>query len=251
MSLFDGKVALVTGAGSARGIGRGIALALARQGAALVVTDITEEGLQSVAGELQELSPTLGVVADIRQPSQIEAVMTKSIAQFGRLDIVINNAGIARPTPFFDITVEEYEMVMAVNLRGTFFTCQYAAQEMLKRGGGVIINLASVAGQQGGGLFGSSHYSASKAGIIGLTKALARELTPKGIRVNCIAPGMIDTSILDEMSSERKAELARTNLVGRPGQVEDVARAVLFLAAEENSYITGATLDLNGGVYLR
>ena len=251
MSLFNGKVALVTGAGSARGIGRGVALALARQGASLVVTDIAEDDLQKVVTELQTVTQALGVVADIRQPAQMETVVTKAISQFGRLDIVVNNAGIARPTPFLDITQEEYELVMAINLKGTFFTCQAAAREMLKRGGGVIINIASVAGQQGGGFFGSSHYSTSKAGVIGLTKALARELTPGGIRVNCIAPGMIDTGILDEMNPERKAELAQASLVRRVGNVEDVARAVLFLAAEENSYITGATLDLNGGVYLR
>ena len=251
MSLFTGKVAIVTGAGSPRGIGRGVALALARQGVRLVVIDIVEESLQRVVAELQEVSPTLGVVADVGESSQMEAAVTKAISQFGGLDILVNNAGIARPTPFLDITVQEYELVVGVNLKGTFFTCQAAAREMLKRGGGVIINIASVAGQQGGGLFGSSHYSAAKAGVIGLTKALARELTPKGIRVNCIAPGMVETSILDGLSPERKAELVQTILVGRSGEVEDVARAVLFLAAEENSYITGATLDINGGVYLR
>lgn len=253
MGRFEGKVALVTGAGSLRGIGRGVALALAGEGARVVITDVSKEGLEKVEAELQEHGPALGLVVDVSQPLEMEQAVARAEDRFGGVDILVNNAGIARATPFFDITPEEYDQVLNVNLRGTFFTCQAVARRIVAqgRGRGVIINLASVAGQTGGGFFGSSHYSASKAGIIGLTKALARELAPQGIRVNCIAPGMIDTDILAGLSSERKAELARATLVGRAGEVWDVARAVLYLASEESSYITGATLDLNGGIYLR
>ncbi len=250
MSRFKGKVALVTGAGSTRGIGRGVALALAREGASLAVTDVDAVGLQKVVAELAELGPVFGHAADIRHPAEIKGVIERAVGELGGLHILVNIAGVARSTEFLDITEEEYDLLLDINLKGTFFMSQLAAREMIKSGGGIIISLASVAGQRGGGLFGTAHYTASKAGIIGLTKALARELAPHHIRVNCIAPGMIDTDILAGLSPELKAELAATTLIGRAGTVEDVANSVIFLASDESSYMSGITLDLNGGIHL-
>ena len=251
MSRFEGKVALVTGAGSRRGIGRGTALALAREGAKVAITDIVPEGVKQVVAELNEISQAIGEVADVRNKDAMVQVVKKTVEAFGGLDILINVAGLTRPTKFLDISEEEYDLVLDVNLKGTFLTTQAAVPAMLERGSGVIVSLSSVSGQRGGGVFGTSAYSTAKAGIMGLTKALARELTPRGIRVNCVAPSMIDTDIAgDLLTPELKVELAKGTLIGRLGTVDDVVKCILFLASDESSYLTGATLDINGGMHL-
>jgi NAD(P)-dependent dehydrogenase (short-subunit alcohol dehydrogenase family) len=251
MNRFEGKVALVTGAGSRRGIGRGAALALAREGARIVITDIVAEGVQRVTSELNEISQAIGEVADVRDKARMMQVVKRAVDEFGGLDILVNVAGLTRPTQFLDIAEEEYDLVLDVNLKGTFLTSQAAVPVMLERGSGVIVSLSSVSGQRGGGVFGTSAYSAAKAGIMGLTKALARELSPRGIRVNCIAPSMIDTDIAGPLlTEERKVELAQGTLLGRLGTVQDVVDSILFLASDESAYLTGVTLDLNGGMHL-
>jgi len=248
---FEGKVALVTGAGSQRGIGRGTALALAKEGAKVVITDIVAENVIRVISELNTISQAIGAVADVRDKHVMTQVVERAVEEFGGLDILVNVAGLTRPTRFLDVTEEEYDLVLDVNLKGTFLATQAAVPAMLRRGGGSIVSLASVSGQRGGGVFGASAYSAAKAGIMGLTKALARELTPQGIRVNCVAPSMIDTDIAgDLLTPERKVELAKGTLVGRLGAVDDVVKSILFLASEESSYLTGVTLDINGGMHL-
>lgn len=251
MNRFEGKVALVTGAGSRRGIGRATALALAREGAKVAITDIVPEGVTQVVAELNEISQAIGEVADVRNKDAMVQVVKKTVQAFGGLDILINVAGLTRPTKFLDISEEEYDLVLDVNLKGTFLTTQAAVPAMLERGGGVIVSLSSVSGQRGGGVFGTSAYSTAKSGIMGLTKALARELTPLGIRVNCVAPSMIDTDIAgDLLTPELKVELAKGTLLGRLGTVDDVVKCILFLASDESSYVTGATLDINGGMHL-
>lgn len=248
---FDGKIALITGAGSPRGIGRATALALAREGAKICITDIVPESVKSVVGELNEMSQAIGEVADVRNKAQMVQVVKKMTDTFGGLDILVNVAGLTRPTQFLDISEEEYDLVLDVNLKGSFLTTQAAVPAILQRGGGAIVSLSSVSGERGGGVFGTSAYSAAKAGIMGLTKALARELTPRGIRVNCVAPSMVDTDIAgDLLTPERKVELAKGTLVGRLATVEDVANCILFLASEESSYLTGVTLDINGGMHM-
>jgi NAD(P)-dependent dehydrogenase (short-subunit alcohol dehydrogenase family) len=248
---FEGKVALVTGAGSRRGIGRATALALAEEGAKVAITDIAAEGVQSVAAELNQIGPAFGAVADVRDKQAMVRVVERAVAEFGGLDILMNVAGITRPTPFLDTSEEEYDLVLDINLKGMFLTTQAAVPEMLARGGGAIVSLASVSGQRGGGIFGASAYSASKAGVMGLTKALARELSPRGIRVNCVAPSMIDTDITGApLSEERKAALSAGVLLGRIGTVNDVVPCLLFLASDESAYLTGVTLDINGGMHM-
>jgi len=247
---FEGKVALVTGAGSRRGIGRATALALVEEGAKVAITDITPEGVQQVVSELNSIGQSIGEVADVRDKAAMVQVVKKTTEAFGGLDILVNIAGLTRPTLFLDISEEEYDLVLDVNLKGTFLTTQAAVPALLERGG-VIVSLSSVSGQRGGGVFGSSHYSASKAGIMGLTKALARELSPRGIRVNCDATSVIDTdSTGGPISEERKAALASGPLLGRIGTAEDVVKCILFLASDESAYLTGVTLDVNGGMHL-
>lgn len=251
MARFDGKVALVTGAGSERGIGRATALALAREGASVVVTDVDAAGVARVAAELNGIARGLGEVADVRSKAEMVRVVTRAVETFGGLDLLVNNAGLTRPTAFLDISEDEYDLVVGVNLKGTFITTQAAVPAMLDRGKGAIVSLSSVSGQRGGGVFGTSHYSAAKAGIAGLTRALARELTPRGIRVNCVAPSLIGTDIFGGgVSDERLKELASGTLVGRVGATEDVVNGILFLLSDASEYLTGVTLDINGGSHL-
>src|SRR5947209_6758663 len=251
MKKFEGKVALVTGAGSRRGIGRGTALALTKEGAKVAITDIVPEGVKQVVAELNEISQAIGEVADVRNKDAMVQVVKKTVEAFGGLDILVNVAGLTRPTKFLDISEEEYDLVLDVNLKGTFLTTQAAVPAMLERGAGTIVSLSSVSGQRGGGVFGTSVYRAAKAGIMGLTKALARELTPRGNRVNCVAPSMVDTDIAgDLLTPERKVELAKSTLVGRLATVDDVVKCILFLASDESSYLTGVTLDINGGMHM-
>jgi NAD(P)-dependent dehydrogenase (short-subunit alcohol dehydrogenase family) len=251
MKRFEGKVALVTGAGSERGIGRATALAFAREGAHVVITDVVAEGVERVAAELNQHMQAIGAVADVRSKAEMERVVARAVEQFGGLDILINNAGLTRPTKFLDISEEEYDLVVDVNLKGMFMATQAAVPAMLKRGTGAIVSLSSVSGQRGGGVFGTSAYSAAKAGIAGLTRALARELSPQGIRVNCVAPSLIDTDIFGgQVTEERKKELGESTLVGRVGRVDDVVNGILFLADDASAYLTGVTLDINGGSHL-
>jgi NAD(P)-dependent dehydrogenase (short-subunit alcohol dehydrogenase family) len=251
MKRFEGKVVLVTGAGSERGIGRAVALAFAKEGAHVVMTDVVAAGVERVARELNEHAQAIGEVADVRSKAEMERVVARAVEEFGGLDILINNAGLTRPTKFLDISEEEYDLVVDVNLKGMFMTTQAAVPAMLKRGKGAIVSLSSVSGQRGGGVFGTSAYSAAKAGIAGLTRALARELSPQGIRVNCVAPSLIDTDIFGgQVSAERKKELGESTLVGRVGRVEDVVNGILFLADDASEYLTGVTLDINGGSHI-
>jgi len=251
MKRFAGKVVLVTGAGSERGIGRAVALAFANEGASVVITDVVAAGVERVARELSEHTKALGEVADVRSKAEMARVVARAVEQFGGLDILINNAGLTRPTKFLDISEEEYDLVVDVNLKGMFMATQAAVPAMLKRGKGAIVSLSSVSGQRGGGVFGTSAYSAAKAGIAGLTRALARELSPQGIRVNCVAPSLIDTDIFGgQVTEERKKELGESTLVGRVGSVADVVNGILFLADDASEYLTGVTLDINGGSHL-
>ena len=251
MKRFAGKVVLVTGAGSERGIGRAVALAFANEGARVVITDVVAAGVERVARELSEHAKAIGEVADVRSKAEMERVVARAVEQFGGLDVLINNAGLTRPTKFLDISEEEYDLVVDVNLKGMFMATQAAVPAMLKRGKGAIVSLSSVSGQRGGGVFGTSAYSAAKAGIAGLTRALARELSPQGIRVNCVAPSLIDTDIFGgQVTEERKKELGESTLVGRVGNVADVVNGILFLADDASEYLTGVTLDINGGSHL-
>jgi len=249
--MFDlhGKVALVTGA--RRGMGKAHALALAKQGAKVAVTDID---LQECMPVVEDIRAQGGEAAcfkmDVSNKQEVDEVFQKSVEQFGRLDILVNNAGIYFPKPALELTEEEWDKMIDINLKGQFLCAQRAAQEMAKNKWGRIINIASVAsGQVGVGIIGGVHYTASKGGILGMTESLADEWAPLGILVNAIAPGAIDTPMVAAAQIPKEAMdalLARVPLK-RIGKPEEVSAAVVFLASEEASYITGATLYVDGG----
>jgi len=244
------KVALVTGA--RRGIGQGIALALARAGARVVVTDVDQKECQAVVEEIEQMgSRGLALQVDVTKKEEIEEAVKETVKKFGRLDILVNNAGICSPIkPLVELTEDEWDRLIDINLKGYFLCAQAVVREMAKQKWGRIVNIASVAsGGQGFGSPNISHYVASKGGVIGLTESWAVEFAPLGINVNAICPGMIETPMIDPFISDPRAKesfLARVPK-HRLGQPADIGAAAVFLASEEAEYITGATLVVDGG----
>lgn len=246
---LEGRVALITG--SSRGIGRAIAIAFARAGADIGVTYKQDHYMAEQTVEQIRALGHRAIVAelDVSRRESVRRVVDVVRTTFGRVDILVNNAGILQQKPFFSISDEDWDRMLAVNLKGPFICAQEVMLLMKKQGGGTIINIASSGGQLGGSL--AVHYSASKAGVIGLTKSLARVGAPDGIRVNCIAPGLIDTEMTqEEIHSEAGHEKIGQILLHRPGTVDEIAHVALFLASEEAAYITGQTVSVNGGLYL-
>ncbi|MCK4412302.1 MAG: 3-oxoacyl-[acyl-carrier-protein] reductase [Candidatus Eisenbacteria sp.] len=240
-----GKVALVTGA--ARGIGRAIALALARRGADLVISDIDEDGAKQTAAAISELGRrSLAVRCDVSRRDEVEALVNETVTQLGSLDILINNAGITRDTLLVRMTEEQWDLVLDINLKGTFFGCQAAAKRMMKARAGKIINLASITGLIGN--VGQANYSASKAGVIALTRTVAKELAARNIQVNAIAPGFIETEMTREVSEKARAAFLENIPLKRAGKPEDVAQLVCFLASADADYITGQCITIDGGL---
>jgi 3-oxoacyl-[acyl-carrier protein] reductase len=244
---LDGRVALVTGA--ARGIGLAIAAALVQHGASAVLADIDARGLREAARELGER--TTAVDADVSRSGDVRRAVETAVGRYGALDILVNNAGICPLTPFDEIAEEEWDLVMAVNVKGAFLCCQ-AALPHVRRSGchGRIINVASVAGQMGGVLVGA-HYAASKAGLIAVTKSLARLLASDGVTVNCVAPATTESDLTAAWPEALQIQVRSQIPLGRFGTPAEIAEAVCFLAGDGASFITGATLDVNGGLYLR
>ncbi len=242
-----GRTAFITGAG--RGIGLAIAEALATDGAGVALIDIDPAVLQAAARSIGDQA--LAVTADVRRLEDVQRAVELTVEHFGGLDILVNNAGICALTGIADITEDEWDRMLDINLRGAFFCCQ-AALPYLRQSvqGGRIVNMASVAGQSGGVTVGV-HYSASKAGLIGLSKSLAQMLAADGVTVNCVAPGTIASDMTVGWSEEIQAELIQAIDLGRYGQPEEVAAAVRYLVSDGAAFVTGATLDINGGLYYR
>ncbi len=240
-----GKAALVTGA--AQGIGLAIARALAEAGASVLLTDMDSS--------VEEAAATIGPraaarVVDVRDEDALAAAADDLIARFGRLDIMVNNAALTIAKPVWDIPAAEWDEVMAVNLRGVFFGCRVAGRHMRAQNAGRIINLTSLAGQRGGAVAGA-HYSASKAGIIALTKCFAQELAGDSVTVNAIAPAAIDGPMAQAMPREKVDAMAATIPVKRLGNDREVAAAAIYLASDAAGFVTGTTLDINGGLFMR
>jgi len=244
---LSGKVVLVTGA--AQGIGKAIALLLAKNGADVVVSDINLEKAQETAHEIQGMGRrSFAIKVNVADLKDVERMVEAIVEQFGRIDILVNNAGITRDRLILRMTEEDWDAVLDVNLKGTFNCTKAAIRHMSKQKCGKIVSIASVSGEMGNP--GQANYAASKAGVIGFTKTIAREFAGRGINVNAIAPGYIQTPMTDAVPEKAKEELKRMIPMERLGQPEDVAQAALFLVSENSSYITGQVLNVNGGIYM-
>jgi 3-oxoacyl-[acyl-carrier protein] reductase len=242
---LEGKVAIVTG--GAQGIGRAICHALTREGAQVVIADINRDCAQETANMLSR-QKALVVRADIASETSIKDLFAQVLTQCGHVDIVVNNAGICLLTPILEISAEEWDRMMQINLRGTFLMCQQAVRVMMDAGG-KIINIASVAGKVGG-IVAGAHYAASKAGVICLTKSFAGAVAQYKINVNAICPGQIDTPLTAAWSDDIHAAILGKIPWGTYGQPEDIAEAVTFLASQRAQFITGEILDVNGGLLM-
>jgi NAD(P)-dependent dehydrogenase (short-subunit alcohol dehydrogenase family) len=247
------RTAVVTGAGSARGIGRATAHALAAAGWNVAILDLDEAGAKDAANDVAERHgvQAVGVGCDITDDASVDtalAVVADAVPPVGAL---VNNAGITSPVPFLEVTGEEWERIFAVNIRGSFNVTRRLAPGMAERGFGRIVFLSSVSAERGGGVFGGVAYSAAKAGQLGFARALARELGPHGVTVNSVAPGLIDTDITaGKLVGEREKQVLAGVPVGRKGRVADVADLITYLCRAESGYITGATYDVNGGAHI-
>ena len=240
-------MALVTG--GAQGIGKAVALLLAQNGADIVVSDVNLEKAEETAREIQALGrKALAIKADVARLVDVEKMVEMILAQFGQVDILVNNAGIARDKLILRMTEEDWDAVLNINLKGTFNCTKAVVRHMSKQKSGKIVNIASVVGEMGNA--GQGNYAASKAGVIGFTKTIAREFAQRGINVNAIAPGYIETPMTDALPEKVKEELKRLIPMDRLGKPEDVAEAVLFLVSESANYVTGQVLNVNGGIYM-
>jgi NAD(P)-dependent dehydrogenase (short-subunit alcohol dehydrogenase family) len=256
MRLRD-KVAIVTG--SASGLGRAMVQRFAEEGATVVVADINQAAIESVVSELTGAGRrAIGYKVDVTDRAQIKAMMAAVVAKFGRIDILVNNAGVVRPRPFREMNDEDWDIVLAVDLKGVFFCIQAAADYMIAQKYGKIVNLSSVAGTGaspfggGGSPAGNINYASAKAGVILLTKTMARELGPHGINVNCIAPGFVVTPMTYTTRTQAEVEKhiesrKKSNVLHQVGKPEDTANAALFLVSDESSFISGQLLCVDGG----
>ena len=245
---LKGKVALVTGAG--RGIGKAAAILLAKEGANVVVNDVDLQSARETADEIRAMGcEALPIKADVSDKAQVRKMVGSIINAFKKIDILVNNAGIFSSVPLIDMTEDEWDKVMEVNLKGVFVCSQAVMKFMIKQHSGKIVNIASLAGKVGG-IYSGAHYAASKAGVICLTKSLAKQLAQYGINVNAVAPALIETDMMKDWPKQVKETLLKQVPLGRFGTPEEVAETVLFLVSEGANYITGATIDVNGGLLM-
>ncbi|MCX5885030.1 MAG: 3-oxoacyl-[acyl-carrier-protein] reductase [Proteobacteria bacterium] len=244
---LNGRVAIVTG--GAQGIGKAIALTLARHGADVVVTDINLERAQETVQEIEALQVrSLAIKANVADVSATEQMVKEIVDKLGKIDILVNNAGITRDNVLLRMKPEEWDQVMEVNLKGTYACTRAALKFMFRQKNGRIVNIASITGLMGNA--GQANYSASKAGIIGFTKAVAREYATRGITVNAVAPGFIDTAMTQAIPEKERETLIRQIPMERLGTPDDVAAAVYFLVSDLSRYITGQVINVNGGMYM-
>jgi len=248
--LLEGQVALVTGAGRAgKGIGRAIALRLAAEGAKIAIADLVPEAADAVAKEVADMGgEALAVYGSVSSPEDVEKMVQATVDRFGKIDILINNAGITRDNLLVRMSEQEWDVVLDTNLKGVFNCTKAVAKLMMRERKGKIVNMASVMGIVGNA--GQANYSASKGGVIALTKTTAKELGSRGINVNAVAPGFIQTVMTEEMPEDAKANIANGIPLKRLGTPEDVAEVVAFLCTQASSYITGQVIAVDGGMVM-
>jgi NAD(P)-dependent dehydrogenase (short-subunit alcohol dehydrogenase family) len=251
--LLRGRTAVISGAASPRGIGLATARRFAAEGARIAILDIDTGAAKAAAESLEPVSagPHLGVGCNVADREACASAIDSVIGSFGQIDVLINNAGITQPVKLLEITPSDWERVQDVNLKGVLFLSQAVIPHMRRRKGGSIACMSSVSAQRGGGIFGGPHYSAAKAGVLGLAKAMAREFGPDGIRVNCVTPGLIGTDITaGKLTDEMKSKILEGIPLGRLGEANDVAGIYTFLASDLSAYVTGAVIDVNGGMLI-
>jgi NAD(P)-dependent dehydrogenase (short-subunit alcohol dehydrogenase family) len=247
--LLENKVAVITGGAGINGLGFATARLMAAQGARVAILDLARAEPAAAAAKLG--AGHLGLVADVTDKASCEAAAAAVLKAFGRIDVLVNNAGITQPVKTLDITGADYDRILDVSLRGTLYMSQAVLPALRAQRSGSIVCISSVSAQRGGGIFGGPHYSAAKAGVLGLARAMAREFGSDGIRVNCITPGLIETDITQgKLTPERKVQIANDIPLNRLGRADDVAGACVFLASDLSAYCTGITLDVNGGMLI-
>lgn len=247
--LLKDKVAVISGGAGINGLGFATARQMAAHGARVVILDLERAEPASAAARLGD--GHLGLVADVTDKTACIAAIEQAVKTFGRIDILVNNAGITQPVKTLEISGADYDRILDVSLRGTLYLSQAVLPAMQAQRSGSIVCISSVSAQRGGGIFGGPHYSAAKAGVLGLARAMAREFGGDGIRINCITPGLIETDITQgKLSAERKADIEGTIPLARLGRADDVAGACVFLASDLSAYCTGITLDVNGGMLI-
>ncbi len=251
--LLIGKTAVISGAASKRGIGRATAQLFAEHGARVAILDIDADAAAEAAAELPNVDTGghIGLRCDVADKHSCSKAAAEVITAFGAVNVLINNAGITQPVTTLDITEADWQKIVSVNMTGVLFLSQAFIPHMRDGGGGSIACMSSVSAQRGGGIFGGPHYSAAKAGVLGLAKAMAREFGPAGIRVNSVTPGLIQTDITGgKLTDQMRADIIKGIPLSRLGDATDVANIYLFLASDLSAYVTGATIDVNGGMLI-
>lgn len=248
---FDGQVVIVTGSGSPKGIGRTIARTFAKQKAAVVIADMNEAGVKdTVAVIKEEGGEAFGVVVNITDEASVQNMVDQVMEKYGRIDVLVNNAGISQKVTVADMTLADMKRIFEVNMFGLFLCTKACMKVMRAQKYGRIVNLSSVSGKRGGGIFGGAHYSASKAAVLAFSKNLSREISAEGITINSVCPGLINTEIWKSLPKEDADKVIEGIPMGRPGETQEVANAIVFLASKEASYITGEEIDINGGSHM-
>ena len=248
--LLKGRVAIITGGARDSGIGRATARIFIEHGARVAICDLESESPQAAAADLGDNA--MGLSCDVTDAGACKAAADTVAAEWGGIDVVVNNAGLTQRRKVAEITAEDYDLVTGVVLRGTLLMTQAVLPHLNREGRGAIVNVSSLSALQGGGIFGGPHYCAAKAGVLGLTRAMAKEFGPEGIRANAIAPGLImtDFSRRGPSADAGKIESAKSYPLGRPGAPADIGNAALYLASDLSSYVTGVTLNVNGGSFI-
>ncbi len=248
---FNGQVIIVTGSGSPKGIGKTIAKTFAKQGGTVIIADMNTEGVKNTVAEIEsEGGKAFGIELNVTDKESVDNMVKTVMDKYGRIDVLVNNAGISQKVTVEDMTLDDMKRIFNVNMFGLFLCTQACMKPMREAKYGRIVNLSSVSGKRGGGVFGGAHYSASKAAVLAFSKNLSREISADGVTINSVCPGLINTEIWKSMPKEDADKVIDGIPMGRPGETQEVANAIVFLASKEASYITGEEIDINGGSHM-